>query len=229
MEQLVFDLAAPEPPSFRNFVAGRNGEVVAALATLAAGAAGDTSLLLWGGSGTGKTHLLRAAVGAAEGRGERAQFLAEPGALQGADPEQLARIALVAVDAIDTAAPGAQARLFTLYNALKAAGGRLVVASRVPLAALSLREDVRTRLGSGLVYELQPLADADKSAALAAYALERGIVVPSEVIAYLLAHGRRDMTTLVAALRALDRRSLATKRPLTVALLREWLQGEVPL
>jgi DnaA family protein len=225
MEQLVFDLAAPEPPSFRNFVAGRNGEAVAALVALAAGAAGDTSLLLWGASGTGKTHLLRAAVVATEARGERAQFFAEAGALQGVDPEQLARIALVAVDAIDTAAPETQARLFTLYNALKAAGGRLVVASRLPLAALSLREDVRTRL----VYELQALADADKPAALAAYARERGTVVPADVIAYLLAHGRRDMTTLVAALRALDRRSLATKRPLTVALLREWLQGEVPL
>ncbi len=229
MEQLVFDLIAPEPPSFRNFVAGRNQEPVAALVALAAGAGGDTSLLLWGAAGTGKTHLLRATVGATEARGAPARFFAEPGALQGADPEQLARVALVAVDAIDTAPPETQARLFTLYNGLKSAGGRLVVASRSPLAALPFREDVRTRLGAGLVYELQPLADADKAAALAAYARERGIAVPADVIGYLLAHGRRDMTTLVAALRALDRRSLATKRPLTVPLLREWLQGEVPL
>jgi DnaA family protein len=229
MEQLVFDLAAPEPPSFANFVAGSNHEVVAALVALAGGARGDVSLLLWGGAGTGKTHLLRATIGAAAARGAQAQFFAAPGALQGADPERLARSALVAVDAIDTATPPAQALLFTLYNALNAGGGRLVVASRSPLAALALREDVRTRLGAGLVYELAPLADDDKPAALAAYARERGFTVPADVIAYLLAHGRRDMATLLRVLSALDRHSLATKRPLTVPLLRDWLRGELPL
>ena len=44
------------------------------------------------------------------------------------------------------------------------------------------------------------------------------------MIAYLLAHGRRDMPTLVATLAALDRHSLATKRPITVPLLRDWLR-----
>jgi len=47
------------------------------------------------------------------------------------------------------------------------------------------------------------------------------------VIAYLLAHGRRDMTTLLATLAALDRHSLATKRAITVPLLRDWLQREI--
>ena len=228
MEQLVFDLSAPEPPSFRNFVAGPNRELVAALRAMAAGEGAEASLVVWGGSGIGKTHLLRASVGAAEARRASGVFVAEPGALLGADPEQLSRTSLVAVDAIEMASADAQARLFTLYNALRTAGGRLLVASRLPLAALPLREDVRTRLASGLVYELLPLPDADKPAALAAYAGERGFSVPSDVIDYLLAHGRRDMPTLLNALRALDRHSLATKRPVTLPMLRAWLQGEVP-
>ncbi len=37
------------------------------------------------------------------------------------------------------------------------------------------------------------------------------------------------MTTLVATLAALDRYSLAAKRPITVPLLRTWLQREIPL
>ena len=49
------------------------------------------------------------------------------------------------------------------------------------------------------------------------------------MIAYLLAHGRRDMTTLIATLAALDRYSLAAKRPITVPLLRKWLQREFAL
>ena len=73
------------------------------------------------------------------------------------------------------------------------------------------------------------MADADKPAALARYAEERGFRLSDDVIAYLLAHGRRDMTTLVATLAALDRYSLAAKRPITVPLLRTWLQREIPL
>jgi chromosomal replication initiation ATPase DnaA len=37
------------------------------------------------------------------------------------------------------------------------------------------------------------------------------------------------MTTLIATLAALDRYSLAAKRPITVPLLRQWLQREFAL
>jgi DnaA family protein len=135
---------------------------------------------------------------------------------------------LVCVDAIDTADENAQARLFTLYNALAAARGHLVGAAHRAPAQLALRDDLRSRLAHGLVYEIAGLADADKAEALAAYAAERGFRLSAEVIDYLLAHGRRDMATLVATLGALDRHSLASKRPITVPLLREWMERRAP-
>jgi DnaA family protein len=92
---------------------------------------------------------------------------------------------------------------------------------------LPLREDLRTRLGWGLVYEVLPLADNEKPTALAAYARQRGFALSPDVIDYLLRHGRRDMQSLLRALAALDRLSLATKRPITVPLLKGWLQGEL--
>ena len=58
---------------------------------------------------------------------------------------------------------------------------------------------------------------------------ERGFRLSDDVIGYLLAHGRRDMPTLVATLAALDRHSLATQRPITVPLLRDWLQHDLRL
>jgi len=229
MEQLVFELAAPEPPSFENFLPGPNAEVVAAIARFAAGEATETGLLLWGAPGGGKTHLLKAAVRAVGLRGLAASYFPQPGALDAGAVDALAAQALVAVDGIDGAGPAAQAALFTLYNALKAGGGHLVAASQLPLAALPLREDVRTRLGWGLVYEVVPLTDADKPAALLDYARRRGFTLGDEVIRYLLAHGRRDMTALCTTLAALDRHSLATKRAITVPLLRDWLQREMSL
>ena len=228
-EQLVFELAAPEPPSFGNFLPGRNAEALAAVRAIAAGGVAETGVFLWGPAGAGKTHLLRAAVADVERRGQRATFVALPGALLAHDAGALAAQALVAIDAVDQAPPEAQARLFTVFNGLRERGGHLLVASGVPLAAAPLRDDLRTRLGWGLVYELVPLADTDKPAALAAYARQRGFRLADDVIAYLLAHGRRDMGALVGMLAALDRHSLATKRPITIPMLRNWLQRDIGL
>jgi len=228
-EQLVFDLAAPLPPSFGNFVPGGNAEALAAVNALAAGRAAETGVLLWGAPGAGKTHLLRAAVAAVEASGRGALFVGNAGDLSSRDPASLAAHDLVSIDDIDRAAPDAQARVFTLFNSLRDRGGHLLVAGRSPLAALSLREDLRTRLGWGLVYEVVPLSDADKHEALAAYARGRGFRLPDDVIHYLLAHGRRDMPALIEALAALDWHSLATKRPVTVPLLRGWLQHDFDL
>ena len=226
-EQLVLDLAQPEPPTFANFVASGNREALATLTALAAGTSHETGVLLWGPPGTGKSHLLAGCAAAARANARPVVQCASPRELPA--PEDLACGTLVAVDAVDAADADAQARLFTLINRLVAVQGHWLAAVSLPPARLALREDLRTRLALGLVLEIVPLADADKPQALAAYARERGFDLADDVIGYLLAHGRRDMRSLVAALAALDRRSLAAKRGVTVPLLREWLQGELGL
>ena len=220
MEQLIFELAIPQPPSFANYLPGPNREAVVALSRFASGGASETGLVLWGPPGVGKTHLLHAAATAADGR-RPVLFCADPGALPDEPPSPAA---LVLVDDVDRADASTQGRLFTLYNTLKSHGGSLVATAALPPARMALRDDVRSRLGWGLVYEVLPLADEDKPAALATYARSRGFALADDVIAYLLAHGRRDMTSLMTTLAALDRHSLASKRPITAPLLREWLQ-----
>lgn len=224
MEQLVFELAAPEPPRLNNFLPGPNGELVAALTSFATGRSSETGFLIWGAPGAGKTHLLCAAVALADECGLGGHLYPEPAAV---DAETTpASNGLVGVDRIDEADPLAAARIFTLYNMLKQRGGRLLAASRAPLATLPLREDLRTRLGWGLVHEALALADEDKAAALATHAAQRGFRLSAEVIDYLLRHGRRDMRTLLATLATLDRLSLSAKRPVTVPLLKQWLELE---
>ena len=222
MEQLIFELAPAEPPRLANFLPGRNRELVALLPRFVAGDIDETGLLLWGAAGSGKTHLLQAAMALAHEQSVAARWIADPGAIaslpiDGGD-------VLVVIDRADTADANAAAAIFTLYNALKQRRGRLIAASRTPLATLPLREDLRTRLGWGLVYEVRPLADEDKPAAMAAFADQRGFQLSSDVIDYLLRHGRRDLPSLLATLAALDRASLASKRPITVPLLKAWLQ-----
>ena len=219
MEQLTFELAPAGPPQLAHFLPGRNAELVALLPRFVAGRSDETGLLLWGDEGAGKTHLLRAAVALAQQENSGACFIDDPSALA-ASP--LGAETLVAIDRIDTADAAAAAAIFTVYNALRERGGRLIAASRVPLSGLPLREDLRTRLGWGLVYEVLPLSDQDKPAAMAAFARQRGFELSPEVIDYLLAHGRRDMPALLATLIALDRASLASKRPITVPMLKSW-------
>ena len=167
---------------------------------------------LWGEPGCGRTHLLTAL---AHGPGGYAWSAA------GA-PE---RPGLAAVDDVDSLDADAQVALFNRLNAVRAQGdAACVAAGSLPPSKLALREDLRTRLAWGLVYQLHPLSDDEKAAALRAHAASTGLVLPDEVLAHLLARLPRDMRTLVAALDALDAYALACKRPLTPALLRDWLQ-----
>lgn len=214
MRQLILDLLPENPPSPANFVAGRNAEAVAALTAWASPGARE-SLLLYGEPGSGKTHLLRAFAPVYR------DAAAAPD-LGNFSPGDSPR---VAVDNVEALSEAGQVALFDLFNRLRAAGGALLAASREPPARLALREDLRTRLSSGLVYRLQPLTDEEKRAALEAQAVSRALPLPPGAIDYLLSRAARDMRHLSSILAALDRYSLERKRPITLPLLREVLES----
>jgi len=211
MRQLILDLLPESPPSLDNFVAGGNAETVAALTAWLAGERRDTSFCLWGESGCGRSHLLQASAFAFVDAALDPALAGAPAA------EQLA------VDNVDALNEVGQIALFNHFNRLKMAGGMLLTAAPQPPVHLALREDLRTRLGSGLIYRLQPLSDAEKAAALAAQAKERALKLTPEAIAYLMRHAPRDMRTLSMLVVALDQYSLEQKRPVTLPLLREVL------
>lgn len=221
-EQLIFELAPDATPSFANFLPGANVEAVAHLRALAAGQLHETSVAVWGVGGSGKSHLARAVVDAAAMPARNLDLEAD-------DVPEVSGEALFAVEGVDRFRNIAQGRLFTLYNACREQGAHLLLTSGVPPQQARLRDDLRTRIGWGLVLELKPLADADKPAALAAYADEQGFRLPPEVISFLLSHVRRDMGNLLSIVRALGRYSLATKRPVTVPLARDLLQPGIAL
>ncbi len=131
----------------------------------------------------------------------------------------------LAVDNVDALDADGQIALFALFNQIKSGGGRLLTSASQPPAHLPLREDLRTRLGSGLIDRLEALTDAEKAAAVATLARERALKLSPEVIAYLIRHVARDMRTLAMLVVALDQYTLEQKRPVTLPLLREMLQA----
>jgi len=200
--QLILDLAAPVEPDFDNFVAGPNAEALASVRGFAAGQGRDAVLYLWGEAGSGRTHLLQAS------------FRKNP--------------ALVIADDVEQLDAPAQQRLFAAINAAREGAAPVLAAGRRPPAQLALREDLRTRLAWGLVYQLKPLSDADKALHLHAQAARRGLRLPEEVVGYLLTRLPRDLPSLNSVLDALDRYSLAAKRPVTLPLVREALERKTP-
>ena len=214
MRQLLLDFTQAPEPTFDNFVTGRNVEPLAAVRAALAGMP-ERVLYVWGETGSGKSHLLRAFAAAhpaaAYVRGEDFLGTESGGVLVLDDVERLG-----------------EARQVALFNAFNQRAFELIVVSaHASPRDVALRRDLATRLATGLTYRLSALTDAEKRDALSAHARARGFALSDEVAAYLLNHARRDMPSLVRALDALDRYSLETGRPITVPLLKAALQPEL--
>lgn len=220
MRQLALELAAPPAATLDNFVVGANAEVVAALRALARGESTERFFYLWGGPGSGRSHLLRAVVRELGDAGRRTS-LADGSAAGIID----AHAEVVGVDDVERLDEPAQINLFNVFNRLKESAGALVVTGECPPARLALRADLLTRLASGLVYEVRALSDADRRAAVLEYAAARGFALPVEVAEFLLARVPRDLSSLRALIDTLDRVSLEQKRAVTVPLAREVVQA----
>jgi len=226
--QGLLDLEVPRPRDFAAFVAGENEELLERLrAPARPGDTGARTIYIWGATGCGCTHLLHAWADA--GRGLYLDLGAKEAARQVAalTVAGAARPARVALDHVHRLADHGQQPLFNLVNAIRmeAVPSSLLVAGDRPPARLELRTDVITRLSWGLVYEVRPLSEASRRAAMARHARARGMAAGEDLLDWLLVTVPRDLPTLLAALDAIDRWSLAAKRAPTVALAREWLRG----
>ena len=235
MSQLLLDIVPDRQPTLDNFVAGRNLELLSALRHALSGnissGSSERCFYVWGETGSGKSHLLQACVRAAQDMRQNAIYA------HGSVPPQSMDMgaAVVAVDDVEQLVASAQngdaaqIGLFNLYNQMRDSGGMLLVSGKESPLHLKLRDDLRTRLGWGLVYQAHALSDEEKAQALLQHAHSRGFVLPSEVTQYLLRHGRRDLPSLMAVLDALDAHSLRLHRAPSVPLLKEVMQQELEL
>lgn len=219
MKQLVLDLGAEPVCTLESFEVGRNAEVAALMRQFAERSSREHFAYLWGETGAGKSHLLKALASS-----ERARYISpfsiETEFLYSPDVD------LYLLDDCEKLSPVAQIDAFALFNEIRANNAYMVSAGSVAPAVLPVREDLRTRMGWGLVYQIHGLTDDEKLATLTQMAEARGLTLSPGVLPYLLSHFQRDMVSLSSMLDSLDQYSLETKRPITLPLLREWLQEE---
>jgi len=134
---------------------------------------------------------------------------------------------LVCVDDLDRVAgnPVWETALFSCFNEVRAARGRLLVSSRVPLASLTFHlPDLASRLAWGVRQNLRLPDDPGKLEILQQRARVLRIDLPHDVQNYLLKHGKRDMASLLQALEQLKDAAFIGKRKITVPLAREILK-----
>jgi len=229
MSQLVLPLRLADHAVFASFLDAGNETLVATLAGIAAGDAGQ-GCWLWGATATGKTHLLQAVC---ESAGDRSVYLplktlaeAGPGMLDG-----LATRELVCIDDLDQVA-GANdwdVALFNLFNDMQEAGGQLIVAARAaPRECGFALADLASRMSRLPVFQVNVLDDAQRVAALQLRARHRGLELPDESAAYMLKRSRRDMASLYELLDKLDLEALRAQRRLTIPFVRDVLQQDLP-
>ncbi len=226
MRQLPLSVQLKDSAVFDTYVSGRNTEAVQFLQRLPRPRL--PAVWLWGAAGSGRSHLLQAACAHYRGDGADAAYLplaalrpAGPGVLDGWE-----RAALVCVDDMDEAA-GREAweqAVFRLFNAVTEAGGTLCFAASAPPSALPVRlADLQSRLTWGVTFQLRPLDDDDRLAALRLRARHRGLDLPEETARYMLTRLPRDMPALLAWLDRLDAASLQAQRRLTLPFVRDVL------
>jgi DnaA family protein len=224
--QLPLALALADYLSFETFVSGGNAAAVEHVRSLAAGA-GET-VWLWGGAGTGKSHLLQAACRAASGADRRAMYVALP-ASSPAILADLEHVDLLAIDDLQAIAgePIWERPLFVILNAFLSRNGALLLAADARSAECGFRmADLASRGAGAVTYRLAPLADDDRAAALRLHAAARGLELDAAAAEFLLKRVPRDMAALIEWLGRLDRASLSARRRLTIPFIREQLGAE---
>ena len=226
MKQLALDIGLSTRPSLDTFFAG---PYEAALNHLRLWTSGGTRApvptYLWGDTGSGKSHLLQAVH----------QALTEQGMAVGwldshtfNPPEFQDDWAAVLMDDVHLYTVEQQHIAFNWFvNATAPVDGRqrwVLAAGDRPPSDLPLREDLRTRLGWGHVFQLHVLDESQRRAVLRQHAEARGVFLKDEVMDFILTRFSRDLGSLVQLLDQLDLYALQNQRPITIPLIKSMLE-----
>lgn len=234
MRQLPLDLGHASSSSLEDFITGYNHELLTWLRAWPDSAQPGTPTYLWGPSGCGKTRLLQGLAHQALQQGWHVLWLGVTG-FQSWEVESPEAPTLVLLDDCQSLDAQQQHWAFNLFiesaTVLAAAqqarpGMAIVAAGRVPPVDLPVRDDLRTRLGWGLVFSVEPLDDEGVREALLTDCHRRGLKLGEGVLPYILTHFSRDLGFLMGLLDRLDRYALAEQRVVTVPLLKQMLAQE---
>ena len=229
--------------TFDNFVEGRSNQLGRAAAWQAALKPGDRShnpLLLYGGTGLGKTHLMFAAGNEMRRNdpGMRVMYLrseqffsAMMKALQDktmdAFKRQFQQVDALLIDDIQFFAgkDRTQEEFFHTFNALFDGRQQIILTcDRYPREVEGLEPRLKSRLAWGLSVAIEPPDFETRAQIVLSKARERGVALPEEVAFLLAKKMRSNVRDLEGALNTLAARANFTGRAITPEFAQETLR-----
>jgi DnaA family protein len=227
MKQIALDIGLSTGPTLESFFAGPNDLVQQHLSlwvgeNTSAATRSPVPTYLWGMSGSGKTHLLKAVR----------EALREQGAVVGwldsttLEPQPFNETwAAVLLDDVHLYSAMQQHAAFNWFVNAQTHQRWVLAAGDAPPASLNVREDLRTRLGWGHVFGLKVLSEPERRSVLRQAADARGVFLGDEVMDFMLTRFSRDLGSLMELLDLIDAYALQTKRAITVPLIRSMMEN----
>lgn len=208
---------------FDTYVVGGSNELSFGAATAVAEQPGAiyNPLVIYGGVGLGKTHLLHA-IGhraLAHDSRKRVRYLSAENfvnqfihALQNGRNEEFRQktrteVDLLLIDDIQFIAgkERTQEEFFHIFNALHQAGKQIVVTSdRIPIEIYQLQERIQSRLNMGLITDIQPPDLETRMAIINRRAAKIGISIPEDVVELIARTVRSNVRELHGTLNRLS-------------------------
>ena len=222
MQQIALDIGLRTPPTLDNYFPGPNAAALAHLQQWLPARSDTAPTYVWGPEGSGKTHLLQAAMAGLRAQGHSVGYLDA----QTQEPAVIDESwAAVMMDDVHLYGDALQHTAFSWFVQAHTLQRPVLAAGRLAPVDLALREDLRTRLGWGHVLGLQLLDEAQSRAVLRQVADARGLVLSDEVMDFTLRRFSRDLGSLMQLLDGLDRYALQTQRALTIPLVKSMLEN----
>ena len=228
LQQLTLNLSWRDDATFENFYFGDNQGLINILRTLADSPV--NFIYIWSGVGAGRTHLLLASGNQFGARELHSAYIPLQDFKQ-LSPEiflDLYDLPLLCIDDLDAIVglPEWEEAIFCCFNErMNRKVKTLIVANATPQALNFILPDLKSRMSSGLLFELKALNDAHKLPALQLRAKFLGLDLPASTAKFLLTHYSRDTAALFVLLRKLDHASLAEQRCLTIPFVKQQLKN----
>ncbi|HON11377.1 MAG TPA: chromosomal replication initiator protein DnaA, partial [Chitinispirillaceae bacterium] len=223
------------------FVVGDSNRMAAAAALAVAAAPGKTSfnpLVIYGGTGLGKTHLLQAigSFAQAEITAENVTYLTSEEftnqyinyVINKKDStsfyRKFAKVDLLLIDDIQffSGKPGTQKEFFRIFNKLLLENKQIVLSSdRQPDKIPDMMDHIINRFMGGLITDIQPPNLETRMAILRKKAEIDGLCLPDEVVQFIAGHITSNIRELEGTLIKLIASSSFTGRDITLDVARE--------
>jgi chromosomal replication initiator protein DnaA len=223
--------------TFETFVTGPDNHFAyaAALAVVDAPGTRFNPLVIYGGVGLGKTHLLQAVGHDSQITGRNVVYitaeafaneLIEAIRAQKTDDfrARFRSIDVLLMDDIQFMAgkTSTEEEFYHTFNAITSQGGQVVVVCNSPPRMLTkLDERIRTRLEGGLLADIQPPAFETRLAIIMEKSAAQGTPIPEDVACVLAHHATTNVRELEGLLNQVLARTVLTHEPMTLALARQ--------